>query len=118
MRITFLPMVAMFVAITLHISLCFLFLFHFNMGIIGIALSNTIQNFVLMIITVIFSYCSPKVSKVLIPYDMEAFCGWGEYLAISIPAAAMICAEQFAFEFITLLAGMLGVVELATMTIV
>ena len=42
---------------------------------------------------------------------MEAFGGWSEYLAISIPAAAMICAEYFAFEFITLLAGMLGVVE-------
>ena len=42
MRITFIPMVAMFVAITLHISLCFLFLYYFNMGVIGIALSNTI----------------------------------------------------------------------------
>ena len=93
MRITFFPMVSMILATLLHIALCFLFIFHFDMGIIGLALANSIKDFALLIITVIFSYCSQKVSQVLIPYNMETFRGWNEYLAISIPAAAMICAE-------------------------
>ena len=43
--------------------------------------------------------------------------GWGEYLCISIPATVMICAEWWAFEIIELLAGILGVTELASQTL-
>jgi len=51
------------------------------------------------------------------PYDCEAFRGWGEYLQVSLPATAMICAEWWAFEALTIMAGILGVTELASQTI-
>ena len=56
--------------------------------------------------------------KALVPLDKEALRGWGEYFAISIPATIMICSEWWAFEVIMVIAGLIGVVEMATITIV
>ena len=52
------------------------------------------------------------------PIDIEAFRGWRPYLQISLPATLMICKEWWAFEILTVLAGVLGVTELASQTVV
>ena len=44
--------------------------------------------------------------------------GWGEYLGVSVPATVMICSEWWAFEILTVMAGILGVVELACQVII
>lgn len=54
----------------------------------------------------------------MVPYDVEALRGWGEYLSISIPTTIMICAEKYAFESLAYTAGALGVIELASITVV
>lgn len=118
MRITFFPMVAMILTTLLHILLCLLFVFHLDMGVIGLAVAVSCKDFVLMVLTMIYCYLSPEVYKVFRPFDMEALRGWGEYLSISIPAAVMICAEYYAFEFIAISAAVLGIVEIASISIV
>ena len=54
----------------------------------------------------------------MLPFDVEALRGWGEYLSISIPATLIICAEKYAFESLAVTAGVLGAVELASITVV
>ena len=49
--------------------------------------------------------------------NKDAFTGWCEYLCISIPSTVMICAEWWAFNIMTILAGVLGVTELASYTV-
>ena len=58
------------------------------------------------------------MNKALVPINKEALRGWGEYFAISIPATVMICSEWWAFEVLMIIAGLIGVVEMATITIV
>ena len=118
MRITFFPMVAMILTTLLHVLLSMLFVYYYDYGVIGLAISVTIKDFVLFSLTTLYCYFDYSISEVMVPYDMEALRGWGEYLSISIPAAVMICAEYYAFEFITIAAGMLGIIELATITMV
>ena len=48
---------------------------------------------------------------------METFRGWGDYLKISLPATLMICSEWWAYEILTLMSGILGVLPLASQTI-
>ena len=62
--------------------------------------------------------CSKTVKPILAPIDKETFCGWSEYLKISLPSTVMLCSEWWAFESITILAGIIGVTELACQTIV
>ena len=48
---------------------------------------------------------------------MDALSGWGQYLKVSLPATAMICAELWAIHTLTFMAGALGVLEVASLTI-
>ena len=54
----------------------------------------------------------------MVPFDKTAFQDWEEYLKISIPATMMICSERWAFYVLTFLAGILGVIDLASITVV
>ena len=117
MRITFYPMVFMIIATLLHIFLCLVFVIWLDMGIIGLGLAMSTKDGVLILMTIIYSNCSSDVRHILAPFDGEMLKGWGEYLSLSIPATAMLCAEWWAFELLTILAGILGVIELASQTI-
>ena len=110
-------MIFMFVATALHIFLCFVFVIWFNYGIIGLGLAMTIKDLVLMTLTITYAQCSSHVRHILVPFDMEALRDWGQYLSISLPATAMICAEWWALEVLAIFAGILGVMELASQTI-
>ena len=103
-------MIAMILSTFLHVALSLFFVIYLDYGLVGLAIANSIKDAVLCFITAIYGYCSERVRKVLVPYDMEALRGWKEYLSISIPATVMIISEWWAFELITLLAGMLGVI--------
>jgi len=117
MRITFVPMVAMFVASLLHIPLCFLFIDVFDMDIRGLAMAHSVTDFILLSAVMIYGNCSDKIKPALSLPDRETFHGWGEYLSIALPAAGMICAEWWAFEVLTVIAGLLGVAEQASQVI-
>ena len=56
----------------------------------------------------------PQLKEALyLPTSSELFSGWAQYLSISLPNLAMVCAEWWAFEVVTLMAGWLGVIEQA-----
>ena len=111
------PMVAMFVAIFIHIFLCYLFVNVLEMDIIGLAYAQSIQCGLLALSVAIYCNCSEKISKSLAPLSRESFNGWKQYLQISLPNTIMICSEWWAFEVLTILAGVIGVTELASQTI-
>lgn len=117
MRITFVPMVAMFVASLLHIPFCLLFINIFDMDIRGLAMALSVTDFILLSTVMVYGNCSEKVRPALSMPDRETFSGWGEYLSIALPAAGMICAEWWSFELLTVIAGLLGVTAQASQVI-
>ena len=48
----------------------------------------------------------------------HAFEKWGEYMALAIPSAFILCAEWWMYEVLALFAGWLGVLYLATLIII
>ena len=118
MRITLVPLIAMIFATFVHVLLCLLFVHGLGMDIIGLAIASSIKDAVLLSTVMVYGCCSSKISIALVPINKDAFSGWSEYLKISLPSTIMICSEWWAFEFITVLAGVLGVVELASITVV
>ena len=114
MRITFMPMVAMFVATTLHIFLCYLFVHVLDWGIEGLAIATSTKDLSLILMVMIYGYCDPDINKALAPLNKECFQGWSEYLKVSLPSTVMVCSEWWAFEFLTIMAGIMGVAELAS----
>ena len=118
MRLTFYPLVIMVIATTIHVLLCLLFVKYLDLDIIGLAIAHSVKDCLLFILTVLYSWNSEKVKNAFAPLDSETFRGWYDYLRISLPALCMICSEEWAFEINSILAGILGVVELAAMTVV
>ena len=106
-------MIASIVQTVVTIPLIHLCMYTFNFGLTGIPIAQAISTGILLLVTIIYTFCKPETRKVLQPYDWEVFRGWGEYLNVSIPAAVMICAEWWAFEALMVMAGILGVLELA-----
>ena len=110
-------MVASIIAAILHIPMCLLFVCALDCGVIGLAYATTLKEAILLAVVIIYCKLSERINTVLQPIDREAFNGWYEYLAVSLPATVMICSEWWAFEALTIMAGMLGVIQLATQTI-
>ena len=118
MRITFIPMVAIVIATLLHIPLCIFFVNGLRMGIEGLAIATCIKDAVLLAIVVIYGKFSAEIKSAHAPVDCETFYGWLEYIKIAYPSIIILCAEWWAFEIFTLMAGMIGVVALACNTII
>ena len=118
LRITFVPSVAMAIATVFHIVLCYVLLYVEGMGIKGLAIASSIKDGVLLSIVMIYMRCSKKISQIMTPIAISAFTNWCEYLKVSIPCTVMLCAEWYAFEIVTVLAGVLGVNEIACQTVV
>ena len=112
-RITYVPMVAGIVGTLLSIPLIHLCMYTFDYGLTGLPMAQGITTGIGLLVVIVYTFCKPETRQVLQPYDCEVFRGWGEYLKVSIPAAVMICAEWWAFEALTVMAGFLGVLELA-----
>ena len=116
-RITFVPMVASIIGTLQFVPFCYLAMYTCNLGIDGLPVALFFKQFVILASTMLYCRCKPEIREVMQPYDWEVFRSWVEYLRVSIPATMMICAEDFAFQGMTLLAGMLGVLELASQSI-
>ena len=58
MRITFAPMVAMLISTALYVPLCLLFVNWFEMGIMGLAVAQSVDNAILILILLIYCNCS------------------------------------------------------------
>jgi MATE family multidrug resistance protein len=42
-------------------------------------------------------------------FDVESISAWGEYLKLAVPTTLLMCIEWWAFEFIIIFSGILGV---------
>ena len=49
---------------------------------------------------------------------MEALRGWGEFLRLGLPGAAMICMEWLSFEIAVLILGSIDEIQLAINAVV
>ena len=117
-RLTIIPMVAMFIATFLHIPLCYFFVIYYDFDIRGLGMASSIKDFVLLLSVMIYAACNQQVRPYLFMPDSSSFCGWGEYLKISIPGTVMMCAEWWAVEILVVLSGTLGVTEQASQVLV
>lgn len=66
----------------------------------------------------LISYKHECVQRSLQPLSSEAFTKWGAFLRLGAPGCAMVCAEWWAFELLTVMASGRGTEAIAAQTIV
>ena len=109
MRITTVPMISQLIASLFFLPLCMFFTFKAEMGINGLGLATSITNFNLLLLTVIQCCFTEKIKQVVTFPGKESFRGWGEYLKVAVPTAIILCSEWWAFEVLTIVAGLISV---------
>ena len=103
------PLAFQIVGIILHIGWCKYFVTVHHMGIVGIGYASTISNITVYVSLLIYSSCIPEISEAICMPNKRTFSGIGQYLALGIPSAMMLCLEWWAYEIMTLMAGYIGV---------
>ena len=61
--------------------------------------------FLMWVSVTIISHRVDRIKDALFMPSREALKDWGEYLAISLPATVMLCAEWWFFEIMVLFAS-------------
>lgn len=118
MTISWIPMLAMIGATVLHVLWCFLFVTWMDMSVIGLGLATSLTYLLMLVMITQYAQCVSRISDALFCFERDVFSGWGEYFKLGVPAMVMICAEDWAFQIMTFLAGIMGVKYQAAMVII
>ncbi|KAI3451797.1 hypothetical protein Pfo_008462 [Paulownia fortunei] len=103
-----LPMVwSSLASLCFQLPLCWAFIFKFNLGNAGAALSIGISYWFNVILLVLYVKYSPACNKTRAPFSADVFVTAREFFQLAIPSAAMVCLEWWSFELILLLSGVL-----------
>jgi len=76
-----------------------------------------VTNFIILMITVIYMISIKPLRESLQWPNKDSFANWGEYLRISLPNMVMLVAEGWAFNILGVFAGLVGVIDMASFTL-
>ena len=108
------------VSIVVHIYLCHLFTEVMDLPVATVAVAFGISCTAnLMILAMYSKFCIEHRVSFLGMFDVKLLNKDKvyEYMAISVPSIVMLCAEWWAMEILSMLAVLLGTIEIAAMTI-
>jgi MATE family multidrug resistance protein len=113
----FVPLVAMVIGSVLHMLWLWVFVTFFEMGANGVPMAMILTESLKLVIIYTYARCLPEMEKALFLPTMDVFSGWGQYLKLAIPTILMLGPEWWAFEFLIIMAGFIGVKEQAVIVI-
>lgn len=102
----------------LHIFLCWLLTWHYELNETGAAIATNITYVLNMVICDICCTRHETIKKSYTLPTMEVFEDVGEYLKIGISGMLMLCFEWWAFELLAIFSGLLSVEALAAEVVV
>ncbi|CAI9113484.1 OLC1v1014095C1 [Oldenlandia corymbosa var. corymbosa] len=98
----------------LHILVCWFLVFKSGLGFRGAALANGISYWVNLSLLALYVRIAPSCKKTWTGFSKEALHDIPNFLKLAIPSAIMICLENWSFEMMVLLAGLLPNPQLET----
>ncbi|XP_040995688.1 protein DETOXIFICATION 48-like [Juglans microcarpa x Juglans regia] len=94
-------------SVLLHVPINFLLVFHFKMGIAGVAIAMVWTNLNLFLLLSSFVYFSGVYKDSWVCPSMDCLRGWSSLLALAIPTCISVCLEWWWYEFMIMLCGLL-----------
>lgn len=119
MRKTFATMVIQIFVSILHLSLCYYFVFVLKMEINGLGLAISLTNLLKFLLTLGYIMYNKQTARVLARPSLKSLTtGWKEYLKLSLPVILILGSEWWAYELITVLAGLINTEAQAAQTLI
>ncbi|GAA0175714.1 transporter [Lithospermum erythrorhizon] len=101
-------------ALIFQIPVCWIFVFKFELGTAGAALSIGLSYWVNVILLVLYVKYSSACEKTRITFSSDVFPTIPKFMKLAIPSALMLCLEWWIFEVMVLLSGLLSNPQLET----
>ncbi|KAI9175035.1 hypothetical protein LWI28_026430 [Acer negundo] len=90
-----------------HVLACWTLVFRFGFGNKGAALSISISYWINVFILAIYIKLSPKCKKTWTGFSKQALENLLGFLELGISSALMVCLEQWSYEFLVFMSGLL-----------
>ncbi|XP_024538637.1 protein DETOXIFICATION 16 [Selaginella moellendorffii] len=100
--------------LSVHIPLCWVFVYKLEFGVKGAAIAATFSNWLNAILLASYVKFSKTCQKTWTTFSAEAFQDFRGFFRLAIPSAVMICFEYWSFETLVLLSGILPNPQLET----
>lgn len=106
-------MIAIAFASLMHILFCVMLVTWLKLDIQGLGIATNLTYIIYFLCLLLYTHNIPELQEALIWPTREVFQEWGEYIKLSISSTVMLCAEEWSYEILTLMAGMIGVKQQA-----
>ena len=90
-----------------HAGLCYLFIVVAAQGVKGAAIATSLANAFILLSLLIYSWRIEQIKEAVFLPNWRSFTGLWDYLALGLPAAFMLCFDFWAFDLMTLFAGLI-----------
>ncbi|KAH0453976.1 hypothetical protein IEQ34_018300 [Dendrobium chrysotoxum] len=97
-----------------HFINCWFFTYKTGLGYRGAALSVSISYWFNLLLLVLYVCLSPSCKSTWTGFSRDAFHGLWDFLKLGIPSTLMVCFQNWQFELLLILAGLLKNPELQT----
>jgi MATE family multidrug resistance protein len=115
---SYVPMVCQVTGTIVHPFLCYYFVMVKDMNVRGVGIASSITNSFIFVFLLAYTYRIEEIRPALTIPDTRIFKGLVAYFKIGFASALMVCLEWWAFEVMTLLVGIFGMLEQAANVVV
>jgi len=102
------------IGISLHGLWCYIFVFKYELAIVGIGIANVFSNAIIFGSLLVFTHHQDDLEEALQMPDSRIFRGLNSYFILAFPSTLMLILDWGAFEILVLISGFLGVTEQAS----
>ncbi|XP_062816738.1 multidrug and toxin extrusion protein 1 isoform X1 [Anolis carolinensis] len=106
------------VANILNIIMNAVFLYTFDLGVVGSAWANTLSQNLQPLLLFLYVWWKKIHKKTWGGWGWDCLQEWGGFLRLALPSMLMMCIEWWTFEIGSFLTGMISVVELGAQSII
>ncbi|XP_060206474.1 protein DETOXIFICATION 16-like [Lycium barbarum] len=98
----------------IHVLLCWALVFRLGMGNKGAALCNALSYWINVMILALYIRFASSCKQTWTGFSKEGARNLPSFLSLAIPSALMVCLEQWSYEFLVLMSGLLPNPKLET----
>ncbi|XP_076929561.1 protein DETOXIFICATION 51-like [Bidens hawaiensis] len=106
--ITFPLTVASLIGTLLQLPLNYVLVFRFRLGVVGVATSSSVSNFVVLISVIGYVWWAGLHLPTWTNPTRECFSGWGPLVRLAAPSCVSVCLEWWWYEIMIVLCGLLS----------
>lgn len=96
-----------FAALILHIFISWLFIYKIGLGLLGASLALSLSWWIIGIAQYVYIVKSKNCKRTWTGFSVEAFSGLWSFFKLSVSSGVMLCLEEWYFQLLILLTGLL-----------